>query len=108
MSARVGQILEVIEEVRNNYRRSKKGISIRQIRIDAGHLVAARRNITNNSVMDKCVRQLKPDIISVSIFDALLESWLLDNSHELRNIVLKHKFDTNDERRIRIISAIPD
>ncbi len=101
MSARVGQILEVIEEVRNSYRSSKKGNSIRQIRIDAGHLVAARRNITNNSVMDKCVRQLKPDIKSVLRFDALLESWLLDNSHELRDIVLKHKSDTSDEILIK-------
>jgi len=47
MGARVGQIIEVIEEVRNNYRSSKKDMSIRQVRIDAGHSVAARRGITN-------------------------------------------------------------
>lgn len=101
MSARVGQIIEVIEEVRNNYRNSKKGTSIHQVRIDAGHSVSARRGITNQSVIDKFVRQLRPDINSASQFDVLLESWLLDNSQELRDIVLKHKSDSGDEILIR-------
>lgn len=97
MSARVSQIIEVIEEVRNNYRSSRKGTSIRQMRIDAGHSVAARRGITNQSVIDKFVRQLKPDVSSATQFDALLESWLLEDSLELRDIVLKHKSGISDE-----------
>ncbi|MBN4081332.1 HNH endonuclease [Caldithrix abyssi] len=101
MSARVGQIIEVIEEVRNNYRSSRNSMSIHQIRIDAGHSVATRRGITNQSVIDKFVRQLRPDIKSASQFDSLLESWLLENSQELRDIVLRHKSDTKDEALIR-------
>lgn len=97
MSARAGQIIEVIEEVRNNYRSSAGSKSIRQLRIDAGHSVASRRGITNQSVIDKFVRQLKPDVESASQFDSLLKSWLLEDSTELRDIVLKHKSDLNDE-----------
>lgn len=97
---RIGQIIEVIEEVRNNYRSSKLGVSIRKIRIDAGHSVAARRGITNQSVIDKFVRQLKPEVNSAAHFDALLESWLLEDSQELRDIILKHKSDATDETLI--------
>ena len=50
--------------------------SINEIRIMAGHSVASRRKITNQSVIDKFVRQLRPDIRSASQFDILLESWL--------------------------------
>lgn len=97
MSARIGQIIEVIEEVRNNYCSSGSNKSIRQLRINAGHSVADRRGITNNSVIDKFIRQLKPDIQSALQFDSLLESWLLEDSKELQNIVQEHKSDSNDE-----------
>lgn len=102
MSARIKYIIEVIEEVRDNFR-NRKGISrssIRQMRINAGHSVASRWEITNQSVIDKFIRQLRPDIESASQFDSLLEKWLLNNSSELQHIILKHKSDKNDQTLI--------
>lgn len=97
MSARIEQIVEVIEEVRDNYRNRKGYSSIRTMRISAGHSVAARRNITNQSVIDKFVRQLRPQIQSAAQFDKLLENWLQYDSSVLQEIILKHKTSKKDE-----------
>jgi hypothetical protein len=70
MSARIEQIIEVIEEVRDNFRNRKGYSSIRNMRISAGHSVADRREITNQSVIDKFVRQLRPDIKTAAQFDS--------------------------------------
>jgi len=101
MSARVSQIIEVIEEVRNTYRDTLAGNAIHRIRIDAARSVAARRGIDYKTVIDKFIRQLRPDVAFASKFDSLLESWLVTGSNELRDIVLKHKTDPLDENLIR-------
>jgi len=99
MSARVQYIVEVIEEVRDNFRNSggTSTDSITQMRIRAGHAVASRQNISNQAVLDKFIRQLQPDIKVASEFDALLKEWLVDNSPRLQRIVLKHKSDSKDK-----------
>lgn len=101
MSARVSQIIEVIEEVRNTYLLAPSGVSITQIRINAAHSVAARRSIAYNTVIDKFIRQLKPNVANAEQFDVLLKSWLLSNSKELQDIVLRHTADAHDESLIR-------
>lgn len=101
MTAKVGQIIEVIEEVRRRYRTASASDPIHQIRIDAAHSVATRREITYQAVIDKFRRQLSPDIVSTSEFDSLLKSWLVGSSNELRDIVLRHIVDTQDEPLIR-------
>lgn len=97
MSARIEQIIEVIEEVRDNFRNRKGYSSVHNMRILAGHSVATRRNITNQAVIDKFIRQLRPHINNAVEFDHLLEKWLLHDSVELKNIILKHKTSKNDE-----------
>lgn len=101
MSARIKQIIEVIEEVRDNFRNNKGHASIHNIRVAAGHSVAARRDIANQTVIDKFVRQLKPHVKNAYEFDKLLERWLLDDSNELQEIILKHKTNKKDEDLIR-------
>lgn len=101
MSARIEQIAEVIEEVRDNFRNRKSYSSIRTMRISAGYSVAARREITNQSVIDKFVRQLRPQVQSAAQFDQLLEKWLFNDSMELKTIISKHKSSKNDEMIIQ-------
>jgi predicted HNH restriction endonuclease len=100
MSARIGQIVEVIEEVRGNCQGVVPHGSITEIRIHAVHSVAARRRITSNAVADKFIRQLSPDVTSTAQFDSLLKSWLVDGSTELRDIALKHAIDALDRQTI--------
>lgn len=94
MSSRIEQILEVIEEVREQFQ-STTG-SIKGMRIRAGHSVASRRGITNQTVLSKFITQLRPDVKFAADFDKLLKRWLIDNSDELKNIILKHKSDRQD------------
>lgn len=100
MSARIKYIIEVIEEVRDNFRNGKETSSISQMRINAGHSVASRWGITYQAVIDKFIRQLRPDLEFASQFDALLEKWLLNNAPNLQKIILKHKSDNNDQALI--------
>lgn len=100
MSARIGQIIEVVEEVRSKCHGVAPRGSISQIRIDAVRSVAGRRDITTNSVADKFIRQLSPDVTSTTEFDNLLKGWLVDGSTALRDIVLKHAIDSRDRQLI--------
>jgi len=100
MSARIGQIVEVVEEVRSNCNRAPLPGAITQIRINAVHSVAARRGITSNSVADKFIRQLNPDVSSTTSFDNLLFDWIVNGSVALRDIVLKHAIDSRDQQLV--------
>jgi len=101
MSARIEQLLEVIEEVKENFRNQKAHTSIRAIRIKAVDSVAGRRNIEYTTVNDKFIRGLRPHISSVAEFDRLLEGWLRHNSTELQDTIQKHKSDNSDDVLIR-------
>jgi predicted HNH restriction endonuclease len=94
MSERINQIIEVIEEVRDKFR-IQKG-SIHNMRVLAVRLVATHRGIAEQTVIDKFSRQLRPDITSAAQFDKLLEEWLNQDSSDLQNILLKHKFYYDD------------
>jgi hypothetical protein len=96
VSARIKQILEVIEEVREQFQNTSGYRSIHNIRLSAVNSVAAQRGITNQSVLDKFIRQLRPGVGLAADFDKLLEKWLVDNSDELKNIMLKHISDRRD------------
>ncbi len=100
MSARISQILEVVEEVRSKHQSTSSPRPISEIRIDAVRSVAGRRDITTNSVADKFIRQLAPEVTSTSQFDSLLKEWLIDGSRKLRDIVLKHAVDNKDREMI--------
>ena len=101
MSARIEQILEVLNEVRNNFKSKKGNHFDNQWRINATHLVAKRwDNIDYQTVKDKYARNLEPDIKGVDRFDRYLEKWLIDDSYALRSILLKHVSDTQDSTRI--------
>jgi hypothetical protein len=103
MSAKITQIIEVISEVRDKFQGRKGNLSanIEQMRIDACKEVALQRGIKNLTVLDKCRRQLSPEIKGTSKFDALLKDWLLKDSAELQNILLKHADHGTDKELIR-------
>jgi predicted HNH restriction endonuclease len=107
MSARVEQILEVIQELRERYRASRGIGSLSQMRVDATHAVADRRSIDYRSVQDKFIRQLRPDISTASQFDKLIGPWLKDGSATLKDIVMKHRSDKKDGLLIENAFYIP-
>ena len=96
MSQRIEQILEVVEEVRENFLNQTGPRSASRMRVRAVASVADRRGIANQTVLDKFIRQLQPDIEVAADFDKLLEDWLVHDSDELKDIILKHKSDRRD------------
>jgi len=96
MSQRIEQILEVVEEVDTEFQNRTGYRSVSRMRVRAVASVANRRGIAKQTVLDKFIRQLRPDIEVAADFDKLLEGWLVHNSDELENILLKHKSDRRD------------
>ncbi|MBA7674288.1 hypothetical protein ES703_82496 [subsurface metagenome] len=95
MSKRIEQMLEVIEEVREKFQNQSRQ-SVSRMRVIAVTSVADRRGITNQTVLDKFIRQLQPDIKVAADFDKFFENRLVHDSDELKNIILKHKSDLRD------------
>jgi hypothetical protein len=91
MSQRIKQILEVIEEVREQFQNTSEPRSVPGMRVRAVYSVASRRSrpIAYQTVLDKSRRQLYPDVKSAADFDKLLEKWLVHDSDELKNILLR-------------------
>jgi len=72
-----------------------------QLRIEANNEVAREREIAPQTVRDKYITQLRPDVTDTRGFDILLEAWLRDGSLTLRSVLLKYAVDTRDKKRIR-------
>lgn len=94
MSARVDQIVAVLEEVW--IRRALLGV----FRERAVPVVAKHFGVETSTVHDKLVRQLKPDVGSSVDFDRLLVRWLGGDGEPLRQVLLRHALDRSDEMRI--------
>lgn len=100
MSRRIEEILEILEEVRDNFRSSYSGGSIKALRSQADASVAARRGIDRTTVSNKYRRELKPEIDGTPDFDQKLEDWLVFGSDGLRSIMIKHTSDPADRELI--------
>ncbi len=96
MSKRVEEILEVVEEVRDNFRLRTSEQHITALRIQAVNSVAVRRGIAPQTVRDTFRRQLMPEVDGVEDFDALLDSWLVGDSHDLAKVIETHASDQAD------------
>ena len=96
MTAKIQQIVEVIEEVREAFRARPSTENVAAYRLQAIKAISARRNIRHQSVNDKFIRKCRPDINTLHEFDTLMEGWLLRGSDDLRLTLLKHAFNASD------------
>lgn len=78
-SQRISDILSILADIRRRNPRSFEGI--REARIDACKTIAKRKGINEESVRDKCWRQL--DLPTVEDFDRLVDDWLTNNGNQL-------------------------
>jgi len=101
MSSRIEQIVEVIETARSFCDKKFTYGSISDLRQKAVSRVAHLRGVTTNSIADKFVRQLRPDVKGTGDFDRLLEGFLHGTSNELKRVLLSHAIGADDESRIR-------
>ena len=96
MSRLTEEILEVLEEVRDNYRSADGDRSLKTLRSQADVSVAVRRDIDRTTVSDKYRRGLRPEINGTPDFDQHLEDWLTHGSDRLRSIIIRHASDPED------------
>jgi hypothetical protein len=102
MSDRIEQIIEVVEEVKKEYKDAGRGFSkISDLRLRAVKRVANRREIDHTTVSDKYRRQLKPDVTGTAEFDRLLKDWLDTGSNRLQDVLLRHSVGVGDKRRVK-------
>ena len=93
MRRRIEQTVEVIEEVRKQFR------SVKDMRIAATWVVANREVIKYPTVQSKYSTQLE-DITDTPHFDKLLDDFLVHGSDELKNILLKESKDNEEAELI--------
>ena len=96
MSSKIAQIVEVIRYVRDKYQSQGGSAFIGRVRVEAVALVAEERAIAKQTVLDKFIRQLRPDVAEAAHFDDLLAEWLLGDSDELESILRRHARDRAD------------
>lgn len=97
MSSRIEQVLEVLKGVKEEYLENQSQHPVSSLRLKAVQQVASKREITNNSVSDKYIRQLKPDIQNTDDFDKCLSDWLIKGDNKIRRILLSRAVSKNDK-----------
>jgi hypothetical protein len=107
MSAKIEQIVEVIEEIREQRVLNQSRHSITSVRQRAIASISARRQIELQSVNDKFIRKLRPEIKYLRQFDELLERWLVHGSDDLQRILVKHASTQSDRRLVENAFYIP-
>jgi predicted HNH restriction endonuclease len=101
LSARIDEILDVLNVMLSNETLS----DLRQVaasRVEGTRLVASKRAIAYQTVGDKIVRQLRPDISAVSDFDKQFLAWITDHDTTLKQSIEAHAVDDADMERITI------
>jgi hypothetical protein len=89
MSTTIDQLVEVITEVLET-RGGTLGSSVSDLRRTAVAVVAERRGVEPNTIADKYIRGLAPDVTSSAQFDRLLEDWLYNRSERLLQVMAAH------------------
>ena len=100
MSARIEQIVEIIEEVKSSLNSGSSRIPIPFLRLRAVRSVAKNHMLTEQTVLAKITRELAPDINFIHEFDALLTSYVSTGSDKLAKLLLKHAVDERDKQLI--------
>jgi hypothetical protein len=100
MSARIEQVVEVLEEMWHWQ------AILGKFRERAVPVVAKRHGVAENTVHDKLVRQLAPHVSDAASFDRLVARWLGGNPQPLRSALLAHT--ASDADRVRIDAFFRD
>ncbi|HLA91411.1 MAG TPA: hypothetical protein VJL28_13375 [Gemmatimonadaceae bacterium] len=94
MSARISQTVEVLEEMWHWQ------AILGKFRERAVPVVAKRHGVNANTVHDKLVRQLAPQVKNAPDFDRLVARWLGGDPKPLRSALLAHAVGVADRQRI--------
>jgi hypothetical protein len=103
LSAKIEQIIDVVKGVREKFLADYDPDVVPPIgrwRYQTIQAIADSRGVEYQSINDKPIRKLRPDVSSLSQFDRLLREWLTDGSEELKTLLLKHASSQYDRALI--------
>ena len=100
MSARIEQIIDVLDEVFKLWHGSSRNADVSRLRKDATRATADRLGVQFGTISDKYLRQLKPDVDDTDAFDALLNAYLSGQGTRLKEALMLHT--VTDADRIEI------
>src|SRR5689334_12021039 len=107
---KVHDVIRVLRKMRSDFVKRQGHVDIAKLRKYAVNSVAEsdfRENrfihlvSAQNTVLDACIRRLRPDISGTLAFDELADDWLRTGSTKLKNILLKYSRD--NARRAEVI-----
>lgn len=100
MRKQIVQTIDIISEVKDQYNLKGKNQFNHRIVNDAMHTVERRWEIVSFGIADVPCRKLRPHIKNTSHFKRLIEDWLIENSDELNQLLLKKSHGIDDEIRL--------
>lgn len=100
MSQRIEEILSVIKIVKEKFTETTNPEQMIYYRKKATKKVADNNRIEKETIRDKYIRQLKPEINGTNEFDNKLYNYLKYQDFQLRNILLKHSVGNIDKANI--------
>ena len=100
MSARIEEIIDVLDERFKRWDGSSSNADVFRVRVEATDAVAVRRGVQYGTISDKYRRQLKPDVHDTHAFNTLLIAWLSGKGGRLKEALLRHSVTDADEIEI--------
>ena len=94
---KVTDVMGVLENIREEYNRSKYSHNINELRKYAVRCVAESQlqlkrykneNSAQKTIHDACARRLRPEVLNIADFDSLVDQWLRKGSMRLKDILL--------------------
>ena len=100
MSRRISENLELIKIVQSNFNQDTSFSEMTSFRRVADKIISEKYEIAIETVRDKYRRQLEPEITGSNEFDEKLFSWLSTGSNDLKEILINHAVNRQDEEGI--------
>jgi MoxR-like ATPase len=100
MSRRISEILELIKIVQSNFNQDTTILEMTAYRKKVDKIISENNKIKIETVRDKYRRQLEPEITGTNEFDEKLFSWLSTGSNDLKEILINHAVNRQDEEGI--------
>lgn len=100
MRKQIVQVVDIIGEAKNQYSLKSGNQFNHRIVNDAMHIVEKRWEIVSFGIADVPCRKLRPYIRNTSHFKKLVENWLIEDSDELKELLLKKSHGIIDEIKL--------
>jgi hypothetical protein len=101
MSKRITQLIYLLEFIKDDFTKDRP---VQKIRKEAAKFLADKYGLMSyDTVQDKYIRQIKDKEgknLGTENFDRLINNWIMEGDTELKDMILRHCIDKNDEQLV--------